>query len=182
MRFSRSMLEESDPADALFDSDRRRTADHDGATRPPSTTGGAPGTRSMRTVTPRFSSIFLMNSALCSISEVSDARFGMERNCTNSRNDFFFMGNTIGTHLFLNAGTRLSCRPPDTNYIEYRSNHNTRDMTHGERRYHRTSAVEPETLTQVSARPLRYLARKSSTRPKKSRLFSGRANPCPSSE
>src|ERR1035438_2443760 len=34
MRFSRSMLEGSDPAHALLDSDRRRTADHDGATRP----------------------------------------------------------------------------------------------------------------------------------------------------
>jgi hypothetical protein len=30
----RSMLKESDPAHVLFDSDRRRTADHDGATRP----------------------------------------------------------------------------------------------------------------------------------------------------
>jgi len=28
------MLEESDPAHALFDSDCRRPADHDGATRP----------------------------------------------------------------------------------------------------------------------------------------------------
>ena len=32
--FSRSTLEESDPAHGLFDSDRRRPADHDGATRP----------------------------------------------------------------------------------------------------------------------------------------------------
>src|SRR5271169_1544139 len=34
MRFSRSMLEGSDPTHALVDSHRRRTADHDGATRP----------------------------------------------------------------------------------------------------------------------------------------------------
>src|ERR1035438_3278739 len=34
MRFGRSMLERSDPAHALLDSDRRRPADHDGATRP----------------------------------------------------------------------------------------------------------------------------------------------------
>ena len=34
MRFGRSMLEESDLAHALLDSHHRRTADHDGATRP----------------------------------------------------------------------------------------------------------------------------------------------------
>src|ERR1700686_1617365 len=34
MRFSRSMLEGSDPAHALLDSHRRRPADHDGAKRP----------------------------------------------------------------------------------------------------------------------------------------------------
>ena len=45
----------------------------------------------------------------------------------------------------------------------------------------RSSAVAPGSARHGSARPPRTLARNSSTRPRKSRLFSGRAKPCPSS-
>lgn len=45
----------------------------------------------------------------------------------------------------------------------------------------RTSALEPGTACHGSARPPRCCARNSSARPKKSRLFSGRPKPWPSS-
>lgn len=47
---------------------------------------------------------------------------------------------------------------------------------------HFTSAVEPGTFSHGSNRPPRHPCRNSSVRPSKSRLFSGRAKPCPSSE
>src|SRR5262249_47004043 len=68
----------------------------------------------------------------------------------------FFVGNAIFGHLVLNAGRPLGYHTDHTHCTQYGSDQKTRGVGQAEKRYHRTSAVEPGTLTQRSARPPRH--------------------------